>query len=45
MMKKVEVFSKKMGKTLAVKPAERVTAIMGWSNSAWSKSGWKKPVL
>lgn len=46
MMKKVEVFSKKMGKTFVVKPTEKTTAVMGWSNSGWNKSsGWKKPVL
>lgn len=44
-MKKVEVFSKKLGKTLAAKPTKSVSSVMGWSNSAWQKDGWKKPVL
>lgn len=43
-MKKVEVFSKKLGKKLAVKPAQKVSSVMGWSNSAWQKDGWKRPV-
>lgn len=45
-MNKVEVFSKKLGKTLATKQNQKVSAVMGWSNSAWSKSsGWKRPMI
>lgn len=45
-MKKVEVYSKKMGKTLVSKPSQKITSVMGWTNSAWGKtSGWKRPVM
>lgn len=44
-MSKMEVFSKKMGKKITVKSSVKTSAVMGWSNSGWSKSsGWKKPV-
>ena len=44
-MSKVEVFSKKMGKTIAVKSTVKAPSVMGWSNGGWQKSsGWKKPV-
>lgn len=44
-MSKIEVFSKKKGKTLTVKSAVKASTVMGWSNSAWQKSsGWKRPV-
>ncbi len=42
-MKKIEMFSKKLGKNITVK-AVASNHVMGWTNSGWSKSGgWKKP--
>lgn len=44
-MSKVEIFSKKAGKTLTVKSGIKVSTVMGWSNSAWQRSSsWKSPV-
>lgn len=43
-MKKIEMFSKKLGKNISVKSFSGSNPVMGWSNSGWSKSGgWKKP--
>ncbi len=45
-MKKLEVFSKKAGRTVTVKSAAACNPVVGWSNGGWSKSGgWKKPAL
>ena len=43
-MKKIEMFSKKLGKTIPVRTSNGLSAALGWTNSGWSKSGgWKKP--
>ena len=45
-MKKIEVFSKKLGKKIGVEKKTAGTVAMGWINGGWSKSGgWKKPNL
>lgn len=42
-MKKLEVYSKKLGKTITVETREGKCAsagsALGWSNGGWSKSG------
>lgn len=46
-MSKIEVFSKKLGKTITIEAASKIekakkpsnTEIMGWVQSGWSNSG------
>jgi len=45
-MSKVQVFSKKLGKTVSIERTEKSVhnTVMGWMDSGWSKSGgWKLP--
>ena len=45
-MKKIEVFSKKLGKTVSVNAVacKGKTSALGWMQSGWSKSGgWRAP--
>lgn len=38
-MKKISVFSKKLGKKVLVKAEKKKHAAYGWVKSAWSKDG------
>lgn len=44
-MSKIQVFSKKLNKSISVSCTDKKSAVMGWVKSAWSQDGWKMPPM